>query len=533
MVQDIAPVPPALDRRDGSTENVAFLARHPQHHSLPPIPQVRYGLLRVAELPFQPVAQGGLPLPQPSRQFFALGACYTCYSATLHASIPGRSWVWLQIMTRPLPDKTLPDQGAGARAYALAQELFPICRSITGPGVRQTLGIIAREIPSLAIREVPSGTECFDWTVPREWSVREAYIETESGRRFVDFRESNLHLVGYSVPVDRTMTLEELRPHLHSLPEQPDAIPYVTSYYAERWGFCLSHRQLSALKPGNYRVRIDSTLAPGSLTYGEIILPGQLDSEVFLSTYVCHPSLGNNELSGPTVATELVKWLRDMPHRRFTYRVVFIPETIGSIVYLSRHLSELKERVIAGFNLTCVGDDRCYSYLPSRNGNTLADRAALHALKYHAPDFVRYSFLNRGSDERQYCSPGVDLPVASIMRSKYGAYPEYHTSLDDMTLISQTGLGGAITALAKAILTIEANRTYRATVLCEPHLGKRGLYPTLSARNSATTARRLLDTFTYCDGEHDLLSIAELLDAPAWELIPAVRQLADAGLIAD
>ncbi|WP_119305203.1 DUF4910 domain-containing protein [Dongia deserti] len=434
-------------------------------------------------------------------------------------------------MTYPLPENAFPDSEAGARAYALAKELFPICRSITGRGVRETLAIIAREIPELMIHEVPSGIKCFDWTVPPEWSVREAYIENERGQRIVNFKDNNLHLVGYSIAVDRMLSLDELRPHLYSLPGMPDAIPYVTSYYAERWGFCLSHRQLTALEPGNYRVRIDSTLAPGGLTYGEVILPGQSRAEVFLSTYVCHPSLGNNELSGPTVATELVRWIRSLPRRRFTYRVVFIPETIGSITYLSRHLPELKERVIAGFNLTCIGDDRVYSYLPSRNGKTLADRAALHALKHHAADFMRYGFLDRGSDERQYCSPGVDLPVASIMRSKYGSYPEYHTSLDDLSLISPAGLGGGINAIAKAILTVELNRAYRATVLCEPQLGKRGLYPTLNGPGGRHMGRLLTDIFTYCDGEHDLLSIAELLDLPVWELVPAVRQLADAGLI--
>ena len=225
------------------------------------------------------------------------------------------------------------------------------------------------------------------------------------------------------------------------------------------------------------------------------------------------------------------RWIRALPRRRYTYRVVFIPETIGSIVYLSHHLTHLKERVIAGFNLTCIGDERAYSYLPSRNGRTLADRAALHVLKHQAPDFIRYTYLDRGSDERQYCSPGVDLPVASIMRSKYGTYPEYHTSLDDLSLISPRGLAGGIEAVAKAILTIEANRTYRTTVLCEPQLGRRGFYPTLGGPGGRHLGRLFADVLTYCDGENDLLVIAELLNIPAWELFPVVRQLGDAGLI--
>jgi aminopeptidase-like protein len=430
----------------------------------------------------------------------------------------------------------LPDTASvGARAYALARELFPICRSLTGPGVRQTLHILQRELPGLALHEVPSGTQCFDWTVPPEWSIREAYIATEDGRRVVDFANHTLHVVGYSTPVDTVLSLEELRPHLYSLPDQPDAIPYVTSYYRERWGFCLSHRQLESLKPGRYRVKIDSTLAPGSLTYGELLMPGQRDQEIFLSTYICHPSMGNNELSGPVVTTEIARWLGSLKGRRFSYRIVFIPETIGSLVYLSRNLAEMKRRIVAGFNVTCVGDDRAYSYLPSRQTDTLADRTALHALRHQAgaQGFVRYSFLDRGSDERQYCSPGVDLPVATIMRSKYGAYPEYHTSLDDLNLISPTGLSGGISAIAKAILAIETNGRYRATVLGEPQLGRRGLYPTLGTRDGNLVVRRLMDVLAYSDGRHDLLAIADLLGVPVWELSGVAQQLLAHELLAD
>ena len=432
---------------------------------------------------------------------------------------------------RNLPDAT----SVGERAYALARELFPICRSLTGPGVRQTLRILQRELPEMTLHEVPSGTRCFDWTVPPEWSIREAYIATEDGRRIVDFATHNLHVVGYSTPVDAVLTLEELRPHLYSLPDQPDAIPYVTSYYRERWGFCLSQRQLDSLQPGRYRVKIDSTLAPGSLTYGELLMPGERQEEIFLSTYVCHPSMGNNELSGPVVTTELARWLGSLKDRRYSYRIVFIPETIGSLVYLSRNLPDMKRRIVAGFNVTCVGDDRVYSYLPSRQTDTLADRAVLHALWHQAgaDGFVRYSFLDRGSDERQYCSPGVDLPVATIMRSKYGAYPEYHTSLDDLSLISPAGLLGGISAIAKAILGIETNGRYRATVLGEPQLGRRGLYPTLGTKDGNLAVRRLMDVLAYSDGKHDLLAIADLLGVPVWELSDVARQLLAHELLAD
>jgi aminopeptidase-like protein len=430
-----------------------------------------------------------------------------------------------------LPEAVL----SGERAYALATELYPICRSLTGPGVRQTLRILQRELPDLTLHEVPSGTPCFDWTVPPEWSIREAYLATEDGRRIVDFANHNLHVVGYSIPIDAVMDLEELRPHLYSLPDMPDAIPYVTSYYQERWGFCLSHRQLATLEPGRYRAKIDATLSAGSLTYGELLLPGQRKEEIFLSTYVCHPSMANNELSGPVVTAEIARWLGMLPARRYSYRIVFIPETIGSLTYLSRNLPEMKRRIIAGFNVSCVGDDRAYSYLPSRQTGTLADRAALHALRHQAGEngFVRYSFLDRGSDERQYCSPGVDLPVASIFRSKHGAYPEYHTSLDDLSLISPAGLAGGIAAIAKAILAVEANGTYRATVLGEPQLGARGLYPTLGTAASSSVVRRQMDLLAYSDGAHDLLAIADLIGAPVWELADIAARLLAHRLLID
>ena len=419
----------------------------------------------------------------------------------------------------------------GKAMHQLVAELFPICRSITGNGVRETLRIIKSFVP-LEIFEVPSGSKVFDWTVPREWNIRDAYILDAEGNKIVDFKKNNLHVVGYSVPVDTTVSLEELQGHLYSLEDQPDAIPYVTSYYQERWGFCLAHSQRMRLKEGIYRVVIESELKDGSLTYGEMIIPGATKEEIFLSTYVCHPSMANNELSGPVVTTFLAKWLGTEP-RRYTYRIIFIPETIGSITYLSRHLDHLKKHVVAGFNVTCVGDERAYSFLPSRAGNTLADRAAFCILKERHPDFLHYSYLDRGSDERQYCSPGVDLPVASIMRSKYREYPEYHTSLDNLNLVTPAGLEGGFSVLRDCLELLERNRVYRTTCLGEPQLGKYGLYPSVGTRESHHQVTDMLNVLAYADGKIDLIDMTLLTQIPAHLLYPVIDKLVQAGLLAE
>lgn len=420
----------------------------------------------------------------------------------------------------------------GDEMYVWASDLFPICRSITGDGVRETLAYFGKLLPDLTVHEVPSGTQAFDWTVPDEWNIRSAWIADEKGKRIVDFAENNLHVVGYSTPVDAWMTLEELQPHLHSLPEQPDAIPYVTSYYVQRWGFCLSHNQRERLEPGRYQVVIDSTLAPGSLTYGEVILRGKEEKEILLSTYICHPSMANNELSGPVVTAALAEWIASRKDRRFTYRILFIPETIGSIVYLSRHLEEMKRKTVAGFVVTCIGDDRGYSLLLSRAGDTVADRAARLVMTSYAPGYVEYSYLHRGSDERQYCSPGVDLPVVSIMRSGYRGYPEYHTSLDDLTLISPAGLAGGFTAIRKCIEILEHNHIYKATMLCEPHLGGRGLYPTLGAKGAVPWVRSLTNVLAYADGTRDLVDIAAQIGVSPEEAVEIAGRLSEARLLA-
>lgn len=419
----------------------------------------------------------------------------------------------------------------GEKMYAMVDELFPICRSITGNGFRESLGIIRKYLPEMKTFEIPTGTEVFDWKVPREWNIRDAWIATPEGRKICRFNDCNLHVVGYSTPISAKMSLAELQQHLYSLPDQPDVVPYITSYYAERWGFCISHAERAKLKDGEYEIFIDSELKDGSLTYGELILPGREKKEVFLSTYLCHPSMANNELSGPVVATFIALWLKRQGNIKYTYRLIFIPETIGSITYLSKNLAELKRKMTAGFNLTCIGDNRTYSYLPSRQGDTLADKTAMHVLKHHFPEYVSYSFLDRGSDERQYCSPGVDLPVCSIMRSKYACYPEYHTSADNLSVVSPAGLYGGFEVIRKCIQCLELDEVLVTKMCCEPQLGKRGLYPTLSTKNLAEDIRRIRDFIAYCDGKKSALEIAEIIGCPLWELAETIDRLKEENLI--
>lgn len=421
----------------------------------------------------------------------------------------------------------------GQYCFGLAKELWPINRSLTGPGVRQTLDILRRELPGLALHSVPSGSQILDWTVPDEWSVREAWIEDADGRRLVDFADNNLHLVGYSEPFEGWVERDVLERHLHSLPEQPLAIPYVTSYYRRDWGFCVSHEHRQMLGKGPFKVNIDSSLEPGQLDYGELVIPGESRKEVLLSTYVCHPSMANNELSGPVVATALGRWLAAQDRLKYTYRLIFVPETIGAIAYLSRKIDHLREHVIAGFLLTCLGDERSYSYVPSRASDTIADRVAQHVLKRIAPDYRKYTWLDRGSDERQFCAPRVDLPMASIMRSKYGEYPEYHTSLDTLgEVVTARGLQGGFDALHNAIHILENDIVTRTTVLGEPQLGKRGLYPTISTKHSVTEeVQTMMDVISYCDGRLSHFDIAEKLGLAFDRVQSICAPLMKAGLL--
>lgn len=421
----------------------------------------------------------------------------------------------------------------GQDMYNLCDRMFPICRSITGDGVRETVRLMREVVPEITIHEVPTGTKVFDWTVPKEWRIRDAWVKNSKGEKIIDFKEHNLHVLGYSTPVDKKVSIEELKQYLYTQPDQPDAIPYVTSYYKERFGFCLSQEQYDSLPEDTYHMFIDSELFDGALTYGELVLPGESKEEILISTYFCHPSMANNELSGPALSVYLAKWLMGKGKRRYTYRFVYIPETIGSITYLSQkdHLEYMKKHTIAGWNLSCVGDDRTYSMVATRYGDTLSDRVMKNVLSFIYPEYKCYSFLHRGSDERQYNAPGIDLPVCGFCRSKYGEYPEYHTSKDDMGLISPAGLVGAYNVMVQCIEALEHNWRYKIICYGEPQLGKRGLYPTISQKGSYDDVKIMTDFIAYADGKNDIVDISNIIGVPVRELLPIISKLRKADLI--
>jgi len=405
--------------------------------------------------------------------------------------------------------------------YDWAKDLFPICRSITGQGVRDTLKYIKTLLPDLEIKSIESGTKCFDWVIPQEWSIKNAYLENEFGERIIDFKDSNLHVVGYSEPVDEWFSFEEIQNFIYSLEDQPKAIPYVTSYYSKNFGFCMSHEKRKKLKNCKYHAFIDSEKKNGVLNYGELLIKGKKEKEILLSTYICHPSLANDNLSGIVVTSALAMWIKSLKQTEYSFRIIFIPETIGSIAYISQNLEELKNKIHAGFNVTCVGDDKNYSFLPSRNGNTIADKAGMHILNHAVKNYTQYSWLDRGSDERQFCSPGVDLPVVSIMRSKYGEFPEYHTSRDNLEFISQKGLQGAFSVIKETISAIDKDFFPKLTLLCEPKMSERGLYPKINSKDnhSYIEAKTIMNLISYCDGRLSLIEIGNLINQPFNKLI--------------
>ncbi len=417
----------------------------------------------------------------------------------------------------------------GGEIHDLARELFPVCRSITGDGVRDTLRVLQRFVP-LEIREAASGTEAFDWTVPPEWNIRDAWVKNQQGERVIDFRAHNLHVLSYSVPVRRTMSLAELKEHLFTLPEKPDLIPYRTSYYQERWGFCLSHRQLESLEEGDYEVVIDSTLEPGHLSWGELFLPGESEDTVLFSTHVCHPSLANDNLSGVGVCTFLAARLAEV-ERRYSYRFLFIPGTIGSITWLALN-GEEAARVRHGLVAANLGDGGAFHYKRSQRGDAEIDRAVAKVLEDSGEASATLDFVPYGYDERQYCSPGFDLAVGLLSRTPWGRYPEYHTSADDLDLIRPEHLGASLERYLEIVRLLETNRRFKnQNPHCEPQLGKRGLYPTIGGAAGQEQQLALLWVLNQSDGERTLLDVAERSGMTYAAILAAAEALENAGLL--
>ncbi|MDK2955051.1 MAG: hypothetical protein PWQ57_547 [Desulfovibrionales bacterium] len=409
--------------------------------------------------------------------------------------------------------------------------LWSYPRSITGHGTRKTLEFLKQINSELTIHSFPTGMQVFDWEIPEEWNIHGGYLKHESGRIFADFNETPLHVLGYSAPYHNVLSREELIPHIFTQPDQPDVIPYVTSYYRNRWGFCLSENLKQALPDGNYEVCIDAEKKAGQLLLADMLIPGQRAEEIFFSTYICHPAMANNELSGIALATALALYVKEKhPTPHYSYRFVFSPETIGAIAYLSENLRILQQNMACGFVLSCVGDERAYSHIQSRFGDSLADKA-LEAALLGQENVTTYSFLERGSDERQYCSPGVDLPVCGFCRSKYGEYPEYHTSADNFDVVSARGLEGSYEVVCSIVDAFEIGLYPRAAVLCEPQLGKRNLYPTLSQKGAYGDTKTRLNVFAYSDGRHSLFDIAKIIGKPLRTVLGEVRTLIKHGLL--
>lgn len=434
-----------------------------------------------------------------------------------------------RIMTR-LPDR-LDDPEVGSILHKIAAELFPICRSITGPGVRETLELLRQRV-DLEVSEVPSGTAVFDWIVPREWTIRDAYVKNERGERVIDFRRNSLHVVSYSTPVHARMPLAALRQHIFTLPEQPGLIPYRTSYYAESWGFCMAHDRLLELPDGDYEVCIDATLEDGSLSYGEYLHHGRTEDEILLTTHVCHPSLANDNCSGIALLSLLAERMKGV-ETRYSYRFLFAPGTIGAITWLTRNEHRL-ERIRHGLVLSGVGDAGAPTYKKSRKGDAAIDRAMAHVLRHGSPSAAVIDFFPYGYDERQFCSPGFDLPVGSFQRSQFGTYPEYHTSADDLAFIKPEQLAHSYRLVVAALDVLEADATpVNLQPKCEPQLGRRGLYTAIGGdRDAPARNMAMLWVLNQADGRHSLLDIAERAGLPFGVIADTAAMLRDHGLIA-
>jgi len=427
------------------------------------------------------------------------------------------------------PSEQLPDT-VGRTMHGFVAELYPLCRSITGNGLRETLRLIRRHIP-LDIHEVATGTQVFDWTVPNEWNIRDAYVKNAAGEKVIDFTQSSLHVVNYSVPVRTQMPLEELKPHLHSLPDHPDWVPYKTSYYKGAWGFCLAHRQLETLRPGQYEVVIDSSLEPGSLSYGEYYLEGEIPDEILISCHVCHPALCNDNLSGIAVSTFLANRLRKR-QRRYSYRFLFIPGTIGSITWLARN-EDMVSRIKHGLVVSCVGDGGAFTYKQSRRGNAEIDHVVEHVLKYKAQGHQLREFSPYGYDERQYCSPGFDLPVGALSRTPHSEFPQYHTSADDLNFVRPEYLAESLDMYATICDVLEQNRRYQnQSPKGEPHLGKRGLYRQMGGKTDQPINEfAMLWVLNQSDGSQSLLDIAQKSGLYFGVISEAAQRLESVGLL--
>ena len=422
----------------------------------------------------------------------------------------------------------------GERIYENIVQLFPIMRTLIGPGVRETLQYFKKLHPSMKLYSVKSGEQVLDWVVPNEWQVSEATLTSSSGEILSDFKEHNLRVVHYSQPLEISGCKADLKKFIFTLPDQKNAIPYVTSFYAEKAGICMTQNEYDLINDDeNLTIKIDSQFYPGTLDYGEIFIPGQSDKEIFFSTYICHPSMANNELSGPCVASQLAKYVQSIDNY-YSYRFLFIPETIGAISYLSKNKDQLKNNVIAGFQLTCIGDDGPFSYIPSRQGNTLPDRVLLHLLKYKYAERAKYyTWLDRGSDERQFCAPGVDLPHASVTRSRYGDFPEYHTSLDNLDFVTPSALEESHKFYTQVIDIVEQNKSVMYEVIGEPQLGKRGLYQDLNIKidvEKIDFSRAFINICSMADGR-DTLDMAEILNLDFQSVVELTSILESHGLI--
>ena len=399
--------------------------------------------------------------------------------------------------------------------FNFAKKIIRFPRSLSGEGVRKTLREVKNVLPNLKIKSFKSGEKVFDWKIPLEWEVKDAFIINPDGKKMCDYKINNLHLVGYSTPVKIILNKKKLLTKLYSLPHLKNAIPYVTSYYKKDWGFCISHKNKKKLKDGNYKVFINSRFKKGFLNYGELLIKGKSNKEIILSTYICHPEMANNETSGISVLTYLAKWIKSKK-RNFSYRIIFVPETVGSIAYIKKNFLKLKKNIIAGLVVTCVGDNKKFSYIPSRYGDTLSDFVALEVLKKNKKKFNTYSWLDRGSDERQFCAPNIQLPICSITKSKYGTYKEYHTSLDKLgSVVVPEGLHESYIIFKKYVSYLEKNYVSNFFIpknncFCEPQLSKRNLYPSISTLKTASKVKSMMNVLSYVDGKNSIMQIAKL-----------------------